>query len=144
MKKFIVALLIVILLFVIVSCVPNSVVSDGISQTVPEEKQVQMYIDIDDSYHGYYCLMSGGTIEYDEEYETCTIFMDDPALLAFKVSEENYPGGIGTVSGEDIEYLKDLINDFKTNNSLDTPTNNLLNELLYRLDLIAVTEGAST
>lgn len=151
MKKILSVLMIVVFVFALSACSGSKNTSPTEPVTPMEsveetnsEKPVHMYIDIDDKYHGYYGLMSGGTVEYDEELNTYFIYLDDPALLYFKVSEENYPGGIGMITGEERAKLLNTISDFLSNNEVDENTKSFIESLQKQIEEIVCVEGAST
>lgn len=72
------------------------------TNTTNDSEYPNMYIFIDDGEGGCYNLWSNGEVIHDEEYDHYEITIDDPTLLAFKISESRYPGGVGTMSGEEV------------------------------------------
>lgn len=151
MKKILSVLMIVVFVFALSACSGSKNTSPTEPVTSMEsveetnsEKPVHMYIDIDDKYHGYYGLMSGGTVKYDEEWNTYFIYLDDPALLYFKVAEENYPSGIGMIAGEERAEMLNTISGFLSNNEVDENTKAFIESLQKQIEEIICVEGAST
>ena len=103
-----------------------------------------MCIFIDDGDGGCYSLMSKGEVIHDKEYNSYEITLDDPVLLAFKISESRYPGGVGTMSGEEVNAMISSIETFLTENEVDENTKTFIESLLQQIKDIPVIEGAST
>ena len=103
-----------------------------------------MTIFIDDGEGGCYNLWSSGEVAYNEEYDHYEIFIDDPTLLAFKISESRYPGGIGIMNGEEVNVMISSIETFLTENEVDENTKTFIESLLQQIKDIPVIEGAST
>ena len=114
------------------------------TSTAEDSDIPNMYIFIDDGDGGCYSLMSKGNVIHDEEYDYYEITIDDPALLAFKVSESRYPGGVGTMSGEEVNAMISSIETFLTENEIDENTKAFIENLLQQIKDIPVIEGAST
>lgn len=153
MKKIFVFIISIILVLSLVACAGVSTVnapSENPTQSVEptstaEDSDVpNMYIFIDDGDGGCYSLMSKGSVIHDEEYDYYEITIDDPALLAFKVSESRYPGGVGTMSGEEVNAMISSIEIFLTENEVDENTKAFIENILQQIKDISVIEGAST
>ena len=153
MKKIFGILLSIAMVLCLVACAGVSTVnapSENPTQSIEptstaEDSDVpNMYIFIDDGDGGCYSLMSKGNVIHDEEYDYYEITIDDPALLAFKVSESHYPGGVGTMSGEEVNAMISSIETFLTENEIDENTKTFIENLLQQIKDIPVIEGAST
>lgn len=153
MKKIFGLILSIILALSLVACTGVQTVnapSENPTQSIEptstaEDSDVpNMYIFIDDGDGGCYSLMSKGNVIHDEEYDCYAITIDDPALLAFKVSESRYPGGVGTMSGEEVNEMISSIETFLTENEVDENTKTFIESLLQQIKNIPVIEGAST
>ena len=153
MKKIFVFIISIILVLSLVACAGVSTVnapSENPTQSIEptstaEDSDVpNMYIFIDDGDGGCYSLMSKGNVIHDEEYNHYEITIDDPALLAFKISESRYPGGVGTMSGEEVNAMISSIETFLTENEIDENTKTFIENLLRQIKDIPVIEGAST
>ncbi len=151
MKKILCLLMAIVFSFALSACSGDTNVNPtepvnptDVTEEVKSNNPVHMYIDVQDDYHGYYCLMSGGTVEYDKEFNTYCIYLDNPALLAFRVSEENYPGGLGTITGEEQTEMLNSISDFLSNNEVDESTKVFIENLQKQIEEIVCIEGAST
>lgn len=153
MKKIFVFIISIILVLSLVACAGVSTVnapSENPTQSVEptstaEDSDVpNMYIFIDDGDGGCYSLMSKGSVIHDEEYDYYEITIDDPALLAFKVSESRYPGGVGTMSGEEVNVMISSIETFLSENEVDENTKAFIENILQQIKDISVIEGAST
>lgn len=153
MKKIFGLILSIILALSLVACAGVQTVnapSENPTQSIEptstaEDSDVpNMYIFIDDGDGGCYSLMSKGNVIHDEEYDYYEITIDDPALLAFKVSESLYPGGVGTMSGEEVNAMISSIETFLTENEVDENTKTFIENLLQQIKDIPVIEGAST
>ena len=121
MKKIFVFIISIILVFSLVACAGVSTVnapSENPTQSVEptntaEDSDVpNMYIFIDDGDDGCYSLWSSGEVAHYEEYDHYEIFIDNPTLLAFRISESRYPGGIGTMSSEEVNVMISSIETF--------------------------------
>ena len=89
MKKVLTITLCVILLLVCASCTkpPED------AGTVEPTKYENLCVDIGVNEDGYYGLMSDVEIHYGEDGSVDWIYLDDPVVLAFKVSSE-WDGGV--------------------------------------------------
>lgn len=112
--------------------------------TTNDSEYPNMYIFIDDGEGGCYNLWSNGEVIHDKEYDHYEITIDDPTLLAFKISESRYPGGVGTMSGEEVNEMISSIETFLTENEVDENTKTFIENLLQQIKDIPVIEGAST
>ena len=153
MKKIFVFIISIILALSLVACTGVSTVnapSENPTQSIEPTSTLEdsdvpnMYIFIDDGDGGCYSLMSKGNVIHDEEYDYYEITIDDPALLAFKISESHYPGGVGTMSGEEVNAMISSIETFLTENEVDENTKTFIESLLQQIKDIPVIEGAST
>lgn len=153
MKKIFVFIISIILVLSLVACAGVSTVnapsenpthSIEPTSTAEDSDIPNMCIFIDDGDGGCYSLMSKGNVIHDEEYDYYEITIDDPALLAFKVSESRYPGGVGTMSGEEINAMIYSIETFLTENEVDENTKTFIENLLQQIKDIPIIEGAST
>ena len=135
MKKLLVLCLTLVMLMCLSSCKSET------PETIESEPQILVFID--DGNGGAYSLMSKGSVTCDGD-NFYDIVLDDPTLLAFKVSESQYPGGVGMLSGEDISAKINSIEEFMKTNELDAQTELFLEQLLEWLSSIPVVEGAST
>ena len=153
MKKIFGLILSIILALSLVACAGVQTVnapSENPTQSIEptstsEDSDVpNMYIFIDDGDGGCYSLMSKGNVIHNKEYDYYEITIDDPALLAFKVSESRYPGGVGTMSGEEVNAMISSIETFLTENEVDENTKAFIESLLQQIKDISVIEGAST
>lgn len=153
MKKIFGLILSIILTLSLVACAGVQTVnapSENPTQSIEPTSTAEdsdipnMYIFIDDGDGGCYSLMSKGNVIHDEEYDYYEITIDDPALLAFKVSESRYPGGVGTMSGEEVNAMISSIETFLTENEIDENTKAFIENLLQQIKDIPVIEGAST
>ncbi len=153
MKKIFVFIISIILVLSLVACAGVSTVnapSENPTQSIEptstaEDSDVpNMYIFIDDGDGGCYNLWSNGEVIHDEEYDHYEITIDDPTLLAFKVSESRYPGGVGTMSGEEVNVMISSIETFLSENEVDENTKAFIENLLQQIKDIPVIEGAST
>lgn len=153
MKKIFGILLSIAMVLCLVACAGVSTVnapSENPTQSIEptstaEDSDVpNMYIFIDDGEGGCYNLWSNGEVIHDEEYDHYEITIDDPTLLAFKISESRYPGGVGTMSGEEVNAMISSIETFLTENEIDENTKTFIENLLQQIKDIPVIEGAST
>ena len=153
MKKIFGILLSIAMVLCLVACAGVSTVnapSENPTQSIEptstaEDSDVpNMYIFIDDGEGGCYNLWSNGEVIHDEEYDHYEITIDDPTLLAFKISESRYPGGVGTMSGEEVNAMISSIETFLTENEIDENTKTFIENLLRQIKDIPVIEGAST
>lgn len=153
MKKVVAIIITIILMTTLVACsgtqtvnAPSKEYSECTHPTsILNNIYIQnMYVYIDDGDDGSYVLLSDGEITYDVEYGTCEILINDPALLAFKVSEKYYPGGVGTLSGEEIEAMIFSIENFLNENNIDKDSKVFIENILQQIKDIPVIEGAST
>lgn len=153
MKKIFVFIISIILVLFLVACAGVSTVN------APSENPIQsieptstsedsdipnMCVFIDDGDGGCYSLMSKGEVIHDKEYNSYEIILDNPVLLAFKISESRYPGGIGTMSGEEVNAMISSIETFLSENEVDENTKTFIESLLQQIKDIPVIEGAST
>ena len=153
MKKIFGLILSIILALSLVACAGVQTVnapSENPTQSIEptstaEDSDVpNMYIFIDDGDGGCYSLMSKGNVIHDEEYDHYEITIDNPTLLAFKISESRYPGGVGTMSGEEVNAMISSIETFLSENEVDENTKAFIENLLQQIKDIPVIEGAST
>lgn len=153
MKKILGLLLSIILTLSLVACagVPtvnapseNPTQSIEPTNTTNDSEYPNMTIFIDDGEGGCYSLWSNGEVIYNEEYDNYDIVIDNPTLLAFKISESRYPGGIGIMSGEEVNAMISSIETFLTENEVDENTKAFIESLLQQINDIPVIEGAST
>ena len=153
MKKVVAIIITIVLMITLVACSGTQTVN------APSEEHLEcthptsifnnvyiqnMYVYIDDGDGGSYVLLSDGEITHDVEYGTCEVLINDPALLAFKVSEKYYPGGVGTLSGEEIESMISSIEIFLNENNIDKELKVFIESILQQIKDIPVIEGAST
>ena len=153
MKKIFGLILSIILALSLVACDGVQTVnapSDNPTQSIEPTSTAKdsdipnMCIFIDDGDGGCYSLMSKGEVIHDKEYNSYEITLDNPVLLAFKISESRYPGGIGTMSGEEVNAMISSIETFLTENEVDENTKTFIESLLQQIKDIPVIEGAST
>lgn len=153
MKKIFGLILSIILALFLVACTgvqtvnapsENPTQSIEPTSTAKDSDVPNMYIFIDDGDGGCYSLMSKGNVIHNEEYDCYEITIDDPALLAFKVSESRYPSGVGMMSGEEVNEMISSIETFLTENEVDENTKTFIESLLQQIKNIPVIEGAST
>lgn len=153
MKKILGLLLSIILTLSLVACagVPtvnapseNPTQSIEPTNTTNDSEYPNMTIFIDDGEGGCYSLWSNGEVIYNEEYDNYDIVIDNPTLLAFKISESRYPGGIGLMNGEEVNEMVSSIETFLTENEVDENTKTFIENLLQQIKDIPVIEGAST
>ena len=100
------------------------------------------YICISSDNGGFCVLMSGATIEYYND-KAVTIYISDPATLAFQVPE-NYTNGVGIVDGNDVLDIASKIRTHLATTDADEKTKELLLNIAQWLDSIALLTGAST
>lgn len=151
MKKIFGILLSIAMVLCLVACAgvptvnaPSETPTASIEPTTNDSEYPNMYIFIDDGEGGCYNLWSNGEVIHDEEYNHYEITIDDPTLLAFKISESRYPGGVGTMSGEEVNAMISSIETFLTENEVDENTKTFIENLLQQIKDIPVIEGAST
>lgn len=151
MKKIFGILLSIAMVLSLVACAgvstvnaPSETPMASIEPTTNDSEYPNMYIFIDDGEGGCYNLWSSGEVIHDEEYDHYEITIDDPALLAFKISESRYPGGVGTMSGEEVNAMISSIETFLSENEVDEKTKAFIENLLQQIKDIPVIEGAST
>ena len=153
MKKILGLLLSIILALSLVACAgvttvnapsENPTQSIEPTNTTNDSEYPNMTIFIDDGDGGCYSLWSNGEVIYNEEYDNYDIVIDNPTLLAFKISESRYPGGIGIMSGEEVNVMISSIKTFLTENEVDENTKTFIENLLQQIKDIPVIEGAST
>ena len=151
MKKIFGLILSIILVLSLVACAgvqtvnaPSENPTQSIEPTTNDSEYPNMYIFIDDGEGGCYNLWSNGEVIHDEEYDHYEITIDDPTLLAFKISESRYPGGVGTMSGEEVNAMISSIETFLSENEVDDNTKAFIESLLQQIKDIPVIEGAST
>lgn len=151
MKKFFGILLSIAMVICLVACTgvptvnaPSENPTQSIEPTTNDSECPNMYIFIDDGEGGCYNLWSNGEVIHDEEYDHYEITIDDPTLLAFKISESRYPGGVGTMSGEEVNAMISSIETFLTENEVDENTKAFIENLLQQIKAIPVIDGAST
>lgn len=123
---------------------PSETTMESIVPTTYDSEYPNMYIFIDDGDGGCYSLWSNGEVIYDEEYDYYEIAIDNPILLAFKISESRYPGGVGTISGKEVNAMISSIEMFLTENEVDENTKTFIENILQQIKAIPVIEGAST
>ena len=151
MKKILGLLLSIILALSLVACAgvqtvnaPSENPTQSIEPTTNDSDIPNMCIFIDDGDGGCYSLMSKGEVIHDKEYNSYEITLDNPVLLAFKISESRYPGGIGTMSGEEVNAMISSIETFLAENEVDENTKTFIESLLQQIKDVPVIEGAST
>lgn len=151
MRKIFVFIISIILVLSLVACTgvptvnaPSENPTASIEPTNNDSEYPNMYIFIDDGDGGCYNLWSNGEVIHDEEYDHYDITIDDPTLLAFKISESRYPGGVGTMSGEEVNAMISSIEIFLSENEVDENTKAFIENLLQQIKAIPVIEGAST
>ena len=151
MKKILGLLLSIILALSLVACAgvqtvnaPSENPTQSIEPTTNDSEYPNMCIFIDDGDGGCYSLMSKGEVIHDKEYNSYEITLDNPVLLAFKISESRYPGGVGTMSGEEVNAMISSIETFLAENEVDENTKTFIENLLQQIKDIPVVEGAST
>lgn len=151
MRKFFGIIISIFLVLSLVACAgvstvnaPSETPTASIEPTTNNSEYPNMYIFIDDGEGGCYNLWSNGEVIHDEEYDHYEITIDDPTLLAFKISESRYPGGVGTMSGEEVNAMISSIETFLTENEVDENTKAFIESLLQQIKDISVIEGAST
>lgn len=153
MRKILAFIISIILVLSLVACtgVPTvNAPSENPTQSIEptsatnDSEYPNMTIFIDDGDGGCYSLWSNGEVIYNEEYDNYDIVIDNPTLLAFKISESRYPGGIGTMSGEEVNAMISSIETFLTENEVDENTKAFIENLLQQIKDIPVIEGAST
>lgn len=151
MKKIFGLILSIILVLSLVACAgvstvnaPSESPTQSIEPTTNDSECPNMTIFIDDGDGGCYSLWSNGEVIYNEEYDSYDIVIDNPTLLAFKISESRYPGGIGTMSGEEVNAMISSIETFLAENKVDENTKTFIESLLQQIKDIPVIEGAST
>lgn len=151
MKKILGIIISIILVLSLVACAgvstvnaPSETPTASIEPTTNDSEYPNMYIFIDDGDGGCYSLWSNGEVIHDEEYDHYEITIDDPTLLAFKISESRYPGGVGTMSGEEVNAMISSIETFLSENEVDENTKAFIESLLQQIKDIQVIEGAST
>lgn len=99
-------------------------------------------IDICDEDGSYYSLMSKVTLDYYQG-EVCGIYIENPAVLAFKVPDR-YADGVGIADGTNVIDMVNRIDAFLQTNELDEKTADLLNGILSDLNDIVLLTYAST
>ena len=128
MKKILGLLLSIILALSLVACtgVPTvNAPSENPTQSIEptsatnDSEYPNMTIFIDDGEGGCYNLWSNGEVIYNEEYDNYDIVIDNPTLLAFKISDSRYPGGIGLMNGEEVNAMVSSIETFLIENEVD-------------------------
>lgn len=151
MKKIFGLILSIILALSLVACAgvqtvnaPSENPTQSIEPTTNDSEYPNMFIFVDDGDGGCYSLMSKGEVIHDKEYNSYEITLDDPVLLAFKISESRYPGGIGTMSGEEVNAMISSIETFLAENEVGENTKTFIESLLQQIKDIPVIEGAST
>lgn len=151
MKKIVSFIISIILVLSLAACTgtttvnaPSETPTASIEPTTNDSEYPNMYIFIDDGEGGCYNLWSNGEVIHDEEYDHYEITIDDPTLLAFKISESRYPGGVGTMSGEEVNAMIYSIETFLSENEVDENTKTFIENLLQQIKDIPVIEGAST
>lgn len=151
MRKILVFIISIIFVLSLVACTgtttenaPSETPTARIKPTENDSEYPNMYIFIDDGDGGCYNLWSNGEVIHDEEYNYYEITIDDPTLLAFKISESRYPGGVGTMSGEEVNAMISSIETFLLENEVDENTKAFLETILQQIKDIPVIEGAST
>ena len=151
MRKILAFIISIILVLSLVACTgvptvnaPSENPTQSIEPTTNDSECPNMTIFIDDGDGGCYSLWSNGEVIYNEEYDNYDIVIDNPTLLAFKISESRYPGGIGTMSGEEVNAMISSIETFLAENEVDENTKTFIESLLQQIKDIPVIEGAST
>lgn len=127
MKKVIAVLICLCLCVSLASCANRSVTPSGSTEIIdtPEtsepvtEKEDEYYeqicVDIATKGDGYYSTFSDVTIAYYKD-EISYILIENPTLLAFKVSDQ-YEGGVCLIDGVELEQMIQSLIDAK--NALD-------------------------
>ena len=151
MKKIVSFIISIILVLSLAACTgtttanaPSETPTASIEPTTNDSEYPNMYIFIDDGEGGCYNLWSNGEVIHDEEYDHYEITIDDPTLLAFQISKSRYPGGVGTMSGEEVNAMISSIETFLSENEVDENTKAFIENLLQQIKDIPVIEGAST
>lgn len=129
------------------SCAPIREKDGTVEAAVPtgEIAAQNVCVDVSTDDNGYYALMSNATINFGDDGLISYIILDDPTLLAFKVSD-NYPGGVypldGTEADTIISAMEAAINSLEA--AGQTETANRLRAALEILQNSGPIEGAST
>lgn len=156
MKRFIEILLTLLIVMTLIGCQkvtdptidttepPSTVTSSNLSSNLPDEHTEEyeaVCVDIANN-GGYYALMSKVVIDYYQG-EVVSIYVEEPAVLAFKVPDK-YTNGVGTIDGNKVLEMTDKINSYLDTNEADNETQELLYYLLQQLDNIVLLTSAST
>lgn len=121
MKKVLAIMLCTILLLVCTSCTntPEN------AETAEPIKYENLCIDIGVNEDGYYGLMSDVDIHYGEDGSIDWIYLDDPVVLAFKVSSE-WDGGVyllkQSVGNSAIDTLAEVSTELRDSGNNDLAT----------------------
>lgn len=90
---------------------------------------------------GYYNVFVDITVGFNEDGEISYVYLENPILLAFKVSE-NWHGGVYLYSGEEMAEMLETLNGIAE--AADAETKAQLLEIIEQLGYGGPIEGAST
>jgi len=137
MKKLISILMCIVLCFAFAGCSgktddTNTTVEETEYSPYSEEKYERIMVDFATNDNGFYSLYADVTLGYYEN-ELAEVFIENPALLAFKVSDI-YSGGVCLIDGVDITLLINKLNlaqEAINNNDLESAKEYIANVLEF-------------
>lgn len=154
-KRITALLLVLILMFSLSACASNKNPDKTGSNTTIEtveptsaDDTVKSYekvcVDIANNDGGYYCMWADVDISYDTNGDIYGIFLDDPALLAFQVSN-TFEGGVGVMNGVDVEKVIAILENYIDDSNMTGDAQiEYLYEILEIMKDVPVITGAST
>lgn len=154
-KRITALILVLILIFSLSACASNKnqdrTESESTIETVEPtqaDDTVKSYekvcVDIANDDGGYYCMWADADISYDINGNINGIFLNDPALLAFQVSNI-FEGGVGVMDGVDVEKVITILEKYIENSNVtDDAQIEDLYEVLEIMKDVPVITGAST
>jgi len=118
------------------------------SEDVPEaadgdrtEQFSQVCVDVGTDDGGYYAMFSDGEIGYYQD-EIAYIYLNDPTLIAFNVSDV-YDGGVCTISGAEMAAIIEMLEAVKSMTEDDAVIEKI-NEVIAELENHPALTSAST
>ncbi len=158
-KRILALLLVLILMFSLSACAKDQKPAETESTTTIEtttstteptyaddvvKSYKQLCVDIGTDNGGSYCMWSDADISYDADGNVYAIYLYDPTLLAFQVSD-TFEGGVGVMDGVDVEKVLAILENYidQKNMTGDAPIEDIY-EVLEIMKFVPVITGAST
>lgn len=140
MKRFVALILAVLMMSAITGC-RSSTVEEQPEAKDGAERYSSLCVDIGVGESGYYGMWADTELVY-ENGELVSIYLENPTLLAFKVSER-WADGIAVMSGEELYELLDMLESMRQTYKNEDVQARLL-EIIEKLEGVAVLTDCPT